>query len=78
MILAILLNLIQTTAPDPFVRLDPGTVLLLLIQTGGLFYWGGGIRQILKDHERRIGEGEDWRKDIDGERRHTIRREDDQ
>ncbi len=27
---------------------------LILAQTGALFYWGGGVRQMLRDHERRI------------------------
>jgi hypothetical protein len=30
-------------------------LIAILVQTGALFYWGGGVRQILKDHERRIG-----------------------
>jgi hypothetical protein len=35
-------------------------LLALLAHTGALFYWGGGVRQMLRDHERRLGklEGE--------------------
>jgi len=29
-------------------------VAALLAQTGALFYWGGQVRQMLRDHERRI------------------------
>ena len=29
-------------------------VLGLVVQTGALSYWAGQVRQILKDHERRI------------------------
>lgn len=28
--------------------------LFVLAQTGALFYWGGSVRQMLKDHDRRI------------------------
>jgi hypothetical protein len=31
-----------------------GVLLGLLAQTGALFYWGGGVRQLLRDHERRL------------------------
>lgn len=30
-------------------------IVTLLAHTAALFYWGGGVRQILRDHERRIG-----------------------
>lgn len=33
-------------------------VVTLLVHTGALFYWGGGVRQILRDHERRISKTE--------------------
>ncbi len=26
----------------------------LILNTGALFYWGGSVRQMLRDHERRI------------------------
>jgi hypothetical protein len=26
----------------------------VLAQTAALFYWGGGVRQMLRDHERRL------------------------
>lgn len=29
-------------------------IVTVLSQTAALFYWGGGIRQMLRDHERRI------------------------
>lgn len=29
-------------------------VVTLVVHTGALFYWGGGVRQMLKEHERRI------------------------
>jgi hypothetical protein len=29
-------------------------LLAIIVQTGALFYWGGSVRQMLKDHERRI------------------------
>jgi len=29
-------------------------VVMLLIQTGGMFYWGGTISRAVKGHERRI------------------------
>lgn len=29
-------------------------IVTLLAHTAALFYWGGGVRQILRDHERRI------------------------
>ncbi|HEY6177380.1 MAG TPA: hypothetical protein VIX73_23145 [Kofleriaceae bacterium] len=29
-------------------------VVTLVVNTGALFYWGGGVRQILREHERRI------------------------
>lgn len=28
--------------------------LTLFIHTSALFYWGGSIRQMLRDHERRL------------------------
>ncbi len=35
-------------------------IVTLVVHTGALFYWGGSVRQMLRDHERRIGnlEGE--------------------
>ena len=27
----------------------------LVVHTSALFYWGGSVRQMLRDHERRIG-----------------------
>jgi hypothetical protein len=36
-----------------------GIVLAILAQTAGLFYWAGQVRQMLKDHSRRIGELEE-------------------
>lgn len=29
-------------------------VATLLAHTGALFYWGGSVRQLLRDHDRRI------------------------
>lgn len=29
-------------------------VITLLLHTAALFYWGGAIRQMISDHERRI------------------------
>lgn len=29
-------------------------VLSLIVNTGALFYWGGSMRQIVKDHDRRL------------------------
>lgn len=29
-------------------------IVTLTLHTGALFYWGGGIRQMLKDHDGRI------------------------
>lgn len=29
-------------------------IATLLTHTGALFYWGGSVRQLLRDHERRI------------------------
>jgi len=26
----------------------------LMLHTGALFYWGGSVRQMLREHERRI------------------------
>ena len=31
-----------------------GLVVALIIHTGALFYWGGSVRQMLSDHDRRI------------------------
>lgn len=28
--------------------------LTLLVHTAALFYWGGAVRQIIREHERRI------------------------
>lgn len=30
-------------------------IVVLLIQTASMFYWAGEIRQMVTDHERRIG-----------------------
>lgn len=27
----------------------------LVVHTGALFYWGGSVRQMLREHERRLG-----------------------
>ncbi len=32
--------------------------LAILAQTAGLFFWGGKVQQILKDHERRLRDQE--------------------
>ena len=29
-------------------------IVMLVIQTGALFYWGGKITQTVRDHERRL------------------------
>ena len=29
-------------------------IVSLLVHTGALFYWGGSIKQMLRDHERRL------------------------
>lgn len=29
-------------------------VLALVVNSGALFYWGGSMRQMMRDHERRI------------------------
>jgi hypothetical protein len=34
-------------------------MVMLVLNTGALFYWGGAVRQMLKDHERRITRLED-------------------
>lgn len=34
-------------------------VLTLFVHTGALFYWGGAVRQMLRDHERRLSALED-------------------
>jgi hypothetical protein len=31
-------------------------VVGLVAQTGALFYWGGSVRQMLRDHERRLNQ----------------------
>ena len=31
-----------------------GLALAVLMQTAALFYWGGAVRQMLRDHERRL------------------------
>jgi hypothetical protein len=31
-----------------------GVGMGLVVQTGALFYWAGTVRQMLRDHERRI------------------------
>ena len=36
-----------------------GVILALVAQTGALFFWGGRVHQMLKDHSRRIGKLED-------------------
>lgn len=36
-----------------------GFLIILLAQTGAMFYWGGSVRQMLRDHERRITKLED-------------------
>lgn len=33
-------------------------IVTLVLHTGALFYWGGGIRQMLKEHDRRIEKAE--------------------
>ena len=30
-------------------------LLALIVNTGAVFYWGGKTAQMLKDHERRLG-----------------------
>jgi hypothetical protein len=29
-------------------------IATLIVHTGALFYWGGAVRQMLRDHDRRI------------------------
>jgi len=41
-------------ASDTQVIAAVALIVTLLVQTGALFYWGGGVRQMLRDHERRI------------------------
>jgi len=33
-------------------------VMALVAQTGAFFYWGGQVRQMLREHERRISDSE--------------------
>lgn len=32
-----------------------GFILVLVLHTGALFYWGGSITRAMKDHDQRIG-----------------------
>lgn len=32
-------------------------IFALLLQTGAMFYWGGGVRQMLRELDRRITKG---------------------
>lgn len=34
-------------------------IVALLVHTGALFYWGGAVRQMLRDHERRLAQLEE-------------------
>lgn len=42
-------------ATTTFSALEIGGIVALVAQTGALFYWGGALRQTVRDHERRIG-----------------------
>lgn len=33
-----------------------GIAITLVIHTGAFFYWGGQVRQLLREHDRRIGD----------------------
>ena len=36
-----------------------GFMLMLMAQTGAMFYWGGNIARAIKDHDRRLNKLED-------------------
>ena len=42
------------TQPGVLIALA-GFIVVLVIHTGALFYWGGSMTRAVKDHERRIG-----------------------
>lgn len=56
-------DFLQTIAALPSVPIPwpavAALIMTLIINTAALFYWGGGVRQVLKEHERRIGKLED-------------------
>jgi len=33
-----------------------GFILVLVVHTGALFYWGGTITRAIKDHDRRLSD----------------------
>ena len=33
-----------------------GFILVLVIHTGALFYWGGSVTRAIKDHDRRLSD----------------------
>jgi hypothetical protein len=39
-------------------------LVAILVHTGALFYWGGAVKQMLRDHERRLGKLE-YREAVD-------------
>ena len=36
-----------------------GFMVMLIAQTGAMFYWGGNIARAIKDHDRRLNKLED-------------------
>jgi len=39
---------------EPIVAGIAALILTLLVHTGALFYWGGTVKQMLRDHDKRI------------------------
>jgi len=39
---------------EPMVSGIAALILTLLVHTGALFYWGGTVKQMLRDHDKKI------------------------